>query len=179
MRACYTIWILTLCWLMVNVCWNMWPGKFNAWRLTSPLGEHFLCPWGQHIIFGSFIDLLRPRAGSLKKQHFTMFYGKPVKKWGQNVWSVLLQNRPGAEFLATAQVCCVLLPKNILYANINRPSSTIPPYWLIKSFHSTTHMYFCPQKMASEVPRPRSQGVCTLLHLPIDSLYYLWFAESV
>ena len=34
----------------------------------------------------------------------------------------------------------------MLYTNNNRSSSTIPPYWLIKSFHSTIHMYFCPQK---------------------------------
>ena len=57
-----------------------------------------------------------------------------------------MQNRPGEEFLAAAQVCCVLLSKNMLYTNNNRSSSTIPPYWLIKSFHSTVRMYFCPQK---------------------------------
>ena len=70
-----------------------------------------------------------------------------------------MQNRPGVEFLAAAQIYCVLLLKNMLCTNIDRRSSTIPPYWLIKSFHSTAYMYFCPQKMASEVPRPRSQGV--------------------
>jgi len=70
-----------------------------------------------------------------------------------------LQNHPGVEFLAAAQICCVLLLKNMLYTDIDRSHSTIPPYWLIKSFHSTAHMHFCPQKMASEVPRPRSQGV--------------------
>jgi len=63
----------------------------------------------------------------------------------------------GVEFLATTQICCVLLLKNMLYTNINQFSSTIPPYWLIKSFHSTIHMNFFPQKMVSEVPRPRSQ----------------------
>ena len=35
----------------------------------------------------------------------------------------------------------------------------LPLYWLIKSFHSTAYMYFYPQKMASEVPRPRLQDV--------------------
>ena len=72
-----------------------------------------------------------------------------------------MQTRPEEEFLAAAQICCVLLLKNMLYTNNNRFSSTIPPYWLIKSFHSTVRMYFCPQKMASEVPRPRSQDVYT------------------
>ena len=45
------------------------------------------------------------------------------------------------------------------YTNNNRSSSAIPLYWLIKNFHSTIRMYFCPQKMVSEEPHPRSQDV--------------------
>ena len=32
------------------------------------------------------------------------------------------------------------------YTNNNRSSSAIPLYWLIKNFHSTVRMHFCPQK---------------------------------
>jgi len=53
----------------------------------------------------------------------------------------------GMEFLATAQVSCVLLPENMLYAKNNRFYITIPPYWLI-NFDSTVYMYLCRLKMA-------------------------------
>ena len=80
----------------------------------------------------------------------------------------------GVEFLATTQICCVLLLKNMLYTNINQSSSTIPPHWLIKSFHSTIHMNFslkkwCPKchalgrKISIAI---RSQQNCSHAHVP-------------
>ena len=65
--------------------------------------------------------------------------------------------RLGVEFLAVAQICCVLLLKNMLYTTI---IDLLVRFLRIKSFHSTVCMYFCPQKNGVQSATPyRSQDV--------------------
>ena len=90
------------------------------------------------------IDLLRPRA---RKQQFTMFYGKPFKKWGQNEWSVLLQTVLEWNFLPPPKyVVYFYLKTCFILTLINIIIRFLRIGWLKVFTALAVRMYFCPQK---------------------------------